>query len=232
MRGDPPLRQPKAGRREPPLRGRKRLVLAQHVLAGLLGARGPIAVLTSFSSSGGGRTAGMPSDSIHSSRAQPSCGRGARPPPPRPLRARRFSAFACSPLSFFATSPISSQFRWSLVSARTTHSAATSCGRRRLAHRRAISIALTSDSPMWRTTCARASPSWGRARALKTSGRIRSWFCGLLEILLPLLLQVLVLRAADGGLVDLDAALLGLERLVEKLVYLFDLHLWISCHRP
>jgi len=31
----------------------------------------PIAVLTSFSSSGGGRTAFMPSDWIHSSRAQP-----------------------------------------------------------------------------------------------------------------------------------------------------------------
>jgi len=31
----------------------------------------PIAVLTSFSSSGGGRTAFIPSDWIHSSRAQP-----------------------------------------------------------------------------------------------------------------------------------------------------------------
>lgn len=31
----------------------------------------PIAVLTSFSSSGGGRTVGRPSEAIHSSRHQP-----------------------------------------------------------------------------------------------------------------------------------------------------------------
>src|SRR5439155_15552729 len=40
----------------------------------------------------------------------------------------------------------------------------------------------------------------------------------LLQVLAPLLAQVLVARARDGGLVDLDAALLRLERLIEQLV--------------
>jgi hypothetical protein len=40
-------------------------------LRACLARAAPIAVLTSFSSSGGGMTAGKPNDSIHNSRAQP-----------------------------------------------------------------------------------------------------------------------------------------------------------------
>ena len=46
----------------------------------------------------------------------------------------------------------------------------------------------------------------------------------LLEVLLPLLLEVLVDDAAKGGLVDLHTALFGLERLVQKLVDFLILH--------
>ena len=46
---------------------------------------------------------------------------------------------------------------------------------------------------------------------------------GLLEILLPLLLQLVVLDAAERRLVHLDAALLSLERLIEELVDLLHL---------
>ena len=46
---------------------------------------------------------------------------------------------------------------------------------------------------------------------------------GLLEILLPFLLQLVVLDAAERRLVHGDAALLGLERLIEELVDLFHL---------
>ena len=46
---------------------------------------------------------------------------------------------------------------------------------------------------------------------------------GLLEILLPFLLQLVVLRAAERRLVDCDTALLRLERLIEELMDLFHL---------
>ena len=51
---------------------------------------------------------------------------------------------------------------------------------------------------------------------------------GLLEILLPLLLEIVVHGALDGGPIDLDATLLGLDRLVEKLVELLILHRRVS----
>jgi hypothetical protein len=46
----------------------------------------------------------------------------------------------------------------------------------------------------------------------------------LLEVLRPLFLQVVVLDAAQCRLVDLDAALLGFQCLIEKLTHLFSLH--------
>src|SRR5262245_24228513 len=46
----------------------------------------------------------------------------------------------------------------------------------------------------------------------------------LLEILLPLFLELVVDRALERGLVDLNTALLGLESLIQELRDLFVLH--------
>ncbi len=47
---------------------------------------------------------------------------------------------------------------------------------------------------------------------------------GLLQIFLPLLLQVVVLDAAQGGLVDLDPSALRFQHLVDELAQLLVLH--------
>ena len=46
----------------------------------------------------------------------------------------------------------------------------------------------------------------------------------LLEVLLPLLLEFLVQHAGQGRFVDLDAADLGLQHLLQQFVALFDIH--------
>ena len=56
------------------------------------------------------------------------------------------------------------------------------------------------------------------AHLVKESANDHDVVLGLIEVLLPLFLQVFVLRAADRRRVDLDPAHLGLEHLVQKLV--------------
>jgi hypothetical protein len=46
----------------------------------------------------------------------------------------------------------------------------------------------------------------------------------LLEVLFPFILQLLIHDATKSGLIDLNAAHLGLERLVQKLVKLLIVH--------
>jgi hypothetical protein len=46
----------------------------------------------------------------------------------------------------------------------------------------------------------------------------------LLEVLFPFLLKLLIHDATKRGLIDLNAAHLGLERLIQKLVKLFIVH--------
>ena len=62
------------------------------------------------------------------------------------------------------------------------------------------------------------------AQGLEDLEQDRLVVLGLRQVLLPLLLQVRVLGAAEGRLVDQDAALLGLQGLVEQLVDLVHLH--------
>ena len=89
----------------------------------------PMAVLTSFSSSGGGSTAGVPSDSIRAHEPNPWCGSSARPLPPRLPRGPACGGpCLLSPVVFFPQRADQlPQLEWSLSSASTTHSAATSC---------------------------------------------------------------------------------------------------------
>ena len=120
---------------------------------------------------------------------------------------------------------MSSQFRWSLVSASTTHSAATSwaaSGLPRLEghlHRLHEGLADVPDhQPSGRLRLGIQAEA--REHVLDDAHVVLR----LLEVLLPLLLEVLVHDAAKGGLVDLHAAQFGLERLVQKFVDFFVLH--------
>ena len=127
-------------------------------------------------------------------------------------------------MSCFETSPIRSQFMWSFDSASTTHSAATSCAAIGSALR-AVSIDPTSVCAFVLMICAQrlvvegSSPKSSRTPSITTSwlrvwsryfshSFVRSSFCA----------------HATAGLVDLDAALLGLERLIQQLGQLFLLH--------
>ena len=109
-----------------------------------------------------------------------------------------------SPSRFSATLPISSQFWWSLVSASTTHSAATSWAADGPPSSSAISIdaneglALESDDGSARSLHLgiEADPRERLAKDLLVRP-------SLLEVLRPLLLEIGVLGALDRRLVNL-----------------------------
>jgi hypothetical protein len=97
-------------------------------------------------------------------------------------------------------------------------------------------MASTNDSPMWRTTsrprCFLCGIQPELAHHLEDDLLVVS---GLLEVLLPLFLEIGIDSTLKSRLINLDAALFSFQRLIQQFSHLFSLQLsplWVRQWNP